>query len=184
MTRSLLLCVISLSTLSSCIHAPDVVVIDRKTALEQLAAGSYHALEDELSAAAGTPRPEPLTRAEIEAAGASNALAADESDRTDAAALDELLRRRCVGEALDGSIVVTAPSCQGRVDAAERNRLVERVNRDRFQIWRELQQRGMPKGQERDLAAVRRAWQRTHQRAVVCGGQIQRADSTWEDKKC
>jgi len=182
--RSTLVAFVVVFALGACIRAPDVVLIDRKTALEQLAAGSYHALEDELTAAGITPRPEPLTRAEIESAGAGAALAADESDRTDAAALDDLLRRRCVGEALDGSIVVTAQACAGRVDAAERNRLVERVNRDRFQIWRDLQTRGMQKGQERDLAAVRRAWHAAHQRAIVCGGQIQRPDSTWEDKKC
>ena len=173
-----------LLALPACIRAPDVVIVDRKTALEQLAAGTYRQLEDQLEAAGSAPRPEPLTRSEIESAGAATALAQEETDRSEAAQLDELLRRRCVGEALDGTIVVTAESCTGRVDAAERARLVERVNRDRYQVWRELQLRGMPKGRERELVRVRKVWREAHLRAVVCGGQVQQASGGWEDKKC
>ena len=171
-------------TLCACIRAPDVILVDRKTALEQLAAGSYQRLEDELTAAAITPRAEPLTRSEIEGAGAGVALTADEGDRSEAAQLDELLRRRCVGEGTDGLIAVTTATCAGRGDASERSRLVERVNRDRYQIWRELQTRGLDKGKERDLGVVRKAWRAVHLRAVVCGGQVQLDDGKWEDKKC
>lgn len=167
----------------ACIRAPDVIIVDRKTALEQLAAGTYRALEDELEAAGSAPRPEPLTRSEAEAAGGAATLAQEETDRSEAAQLDDLLRRLCVGEALDGTIAVTNETCRGRVDAAERARLVERVNRDRYQIWRELQTRGMPKGKERELARVRKAWREAHLRAVVCGGQVQ-LPSGWEPKKC
>jgi hypothetical protein len=174
---------LALSLLPSCIHAPDVIIVDRKTALEQLATGTYRQLEDQLESAATPPRPEPLTRSETESAGVS-ALAQEETDRSEAAQLDELLKRRCVGEALDGTIAVTADVCRGRVDAAERARLVERVNRDRYQIWRELQTRGLPKGKERDLGKVRKAWRDAHLRAVVCGGQVQQSGGGWEDKKC
>lgn len=169
---------------AGCIHAPDVVIVDRNTALEQLAAGTYRRVEEQLEEAGTVPRAEPLTHAEIESAGAAGALAQDEPDRTESAQLDDLLTRRCVGESLDGTITITADSCRGRVDAAERARLIERVNRDRFQIWRELQRRGMPKGKERELAKVRDAWRDAHLRAVVCGGQVQFANGNWDDKKC
>ncbi len=184
MTRATLAIASFTIVVSACIRAPDVILIDRKTALEQLAAGSYQGLEEALDAAAVSPRAEPLTRAEIEASGGAVALAADEVDRSEFAQLDELLRRHCVGESLDGTILITAATCSGRTDAAERSRLVERVNRDRYQIWRELQTRGLPRGHERELALVRRAWRAAHVRAIVCGGQVQREDGAWEDKKC
>lgn len=165
----------------ACIKTGNVVIVDRKTALEQQAAGSYRGLEDELARAGVTPGPAPLTRAELEASGAAGGERAltDDEIASDAATIDDLLVRRCIGEALDGTLVETAATCTGG-EPPRLARLVERTNRQRWQVWRWLQS----KRPGASLDDVRRAWREVHLRGVVCAGQVQRADGAWETKKC
>lgn len=182
MKRLVVLLVLSL--LPACIKAPDLVIVDHATALEQQAGGNYRRLQSELDQAAVVPRPAPFTHAEIAGSGASTEPLAigDESRRSgsDEGKVDALLQRRCLGEANDGTLVETTSTCGGRIDAAQVVRLVERSNRDRWQVWRYLQSQ-RPKA---TLDEVRRAWRAVHLEGVVCGGQVQRADGGWEAKRC
>jgi hypothetical protein len=166
---------------SGCIKAPDLVLVDRKTALEQQAAGSFRGLSDDLEQAGLSPRPARLTHAQIDPGGADSAHALDEGEAdSDTALIDELLLQRCIGEAREGTLSETPSSCTGTVDVARMTRTLERTNRNRLQMWRYLQSR-RPKA---SLDDVRRVWRETHLKAVVCGGQVQRDDGAWEPKKC
>lgn len=166
--------------LSACVSAPEIVVTDRATALEQQAAGSYDELTRKLIRAGIVPRPVPLTPEELEAMGIQTAVVGEDVEATDADRVDGLLRQHCIGEGRDGLLVDTHRACRGAADRASTIALVDRVNRARAQLWRWL-------GSERKDAApdeIRRTWQRIHAQGVVCGAWIQRADGTWEEKKC
>src|SRR5690606_5706922 len=54
----------------ACISAPDVVLLDRKTVLEELASGELGPLENDLREEAALPRGVDFTRAELRSAGA------------------------------------------------------------------------------------------------------------------
>ncbi|HZS40290.1 MAG TPA: DUF1318 domain-containing protein [Polyangia bacterium] len=163
-----------------CIKAPDIVLVDRATALEQQAAGSYASLEAELTSAGMAPRPTPFARGQLEAAGIKPPTLADEAELGDADRVDALLKQRCIGEALDGTLVDTHDVC-GVADDLETNiALVDRSNRDRGQIWKFLQTQ-RPKASPDD---VRRVWRETHLKSVVCGGWVERVAGEWEAKKC
>jgi hypothetical protein len=163
-----------------CIKAPDIVLVDRATALEQQAAGSYAPLEAELTAAGMAPRPTPFARGQLEAAGIKPPTLADEAELADADRIDALLKQRCIGEALDGTVVDTHDVCGVAEDLEANLALLDRSNRDRGQIWRWLEAQ-RPKAAPED---VRRAWRETHLKAVVCGGWVERAAGQWEAKKC
>ena len=47
---------------SGCIKAPDVIIVDRQTALEQQANGRFPSLQEQLDQAAITAEPVPFTR--------------------------------------------------------------------------------------------------------------------------
>lgn len=175
---------LALATLAAgCIRAPAVVIVDRKTALEQQASGSFRSLEEELEQAGLAPRPAPLTAAQLGAAGVrrEGLEATDQDDDgNDAGRADTLLIKRCLGEALDGTLVLTLDPCTGTVDVPLVGRMIERVNRERRQLWRWLA--GQAPGKTAD--EVRAAWRETHLAGLVCGGQVQVAGGTWEIKKC
>jgi hypothetical protein len=59
-------------------------------------------------------------------------------------------------------------------------RLVERVNRDRRQLWQWLADRE----KKRSPAEIQKAWREVHVSGVICGGQLQKDDGTWEVKRC
>ena len=177
MTRATLCLVL----LTACISAPPLVIADRKTALEEQAAGSFAPQAAELEQAGVSARPVPYTRGQLESAGvpvgkAADALAPEEA-RDDADLLDQLLTRRCIGEALDGTLAETPATCTQPVPAAQQSRLVERENRRRFQIWRSLASGG------RSLDEVRKVWREAHLGEVIRGGQVQIA-AGWEAKRC
>ncbi len=177
MTRASLLLV-----LVGCIKAPDVVIVDRRTALEQQASGSFRGLEEDLEQAALSPRPQPLTGAQLEAAGVARGgdpSDADAAGLPDSLRVDALLIHRCAGEARDGTLLLTVDRCTGTIDVPRANRLVERVNRNRRQVWQWLAQRT---GRTPEQAQV--AWREVHLAGVVCGGQLQKPDGTWEVKRC
>jgi hypothetical protein len=174
-----LLCCSALAALA-CISAPEIVMVDRATALEQQAAGSFGELEQKLTRTAIVPRPVPLTPEQLEALGIHSATLTDDTDSTEADRVDELLRRRCVGEGREGLLVDTHRDCRGGSDRAAAIALIERVNRARVQLWRWM-------GTERkdvSPAALQHTWRQVHARGVVCGAWVQRDDGAWEEKKC
>lgn len=181
-----LLCALACAATSGCVTAPDLVIVDRKTALEEQASGSFRGLEDELEQAGITPRPAPYTRAQLAEGGVTGtglggpgSEAADQA-AGDAAQIDQLLIRRCAGEALDGTLVETLVTCTGSADAARIGHLLERENRNRRQAWTYL----ATKRPRASPAEIRRAWREVHLRGVVCDGQVQRDDGSWEAKRC
>jgi len=158
-----------------------VVIVDRKTALEQQAQGSFRGLEEDLEQAGILPRPAPLTAAQLATAGVQTS--AEESDDAeglpDSLRADTLLVARCVGEAADGTLTLTVNTCTGAMDVPQTTRMVERVNRNRRQLWQWLAER-----EKRSPAEVQAAWRTVHLEGVICGGQVQKADGSWEVKRC
>jgi hypothetical protein len=170
----------AIAGLAGCFKPPEIVMVDRATALEQQAAGSFDELEQRLDRAAIEPRPVPLSPEQLEALGIRPPPMVDESDLTDADRLDGLLTQHCVGEGKDGLIADTRGACKGGVDAEQLEILVERVNRARRQLWRWMHE------ERADLAEadLRRSWHDNHLRDVVCGGWIEGSDGKWQDKPC
>lgn len=163
-----------------CIRPPEIVLVDRATALEQQAAGSFTELEERLVRAAIAPRPVPLTPDQLEALGIRPSSVVDSNEVTDADRVDALLKQHCVGESRDGTLADTPDACKGASDHAMALALVERVNRARVQLWRWMHDRR----KEAPVEAIRKAWRAAHLAGVVCGGWIERDDGTWEAKKC
>ena len=157
-------------------------MVDRATALEQQAAGSYQDLERKLARAAMAPRPAPLTPEQLETLGIAPPSLVDDTERTDADRVDALLVQHCIGEARDGTLVETHDACKGAADRAQAVALIERSNNARQQLWRWMKERGADK--KRSLDDVRKAWRVEHARGVACGGWMQRDDGGWEEKKC
>jgi uncharacterized protein YdbL (DUF1318 family) len=177
--RSLLL-VLALAGMQACFKPPEIVMVDRATALEQQASGSFDDLEAKLDRAAIEPRPVPLTPQQLEALGYRPAPLVDESDLTDADRLDAFLARHCVGEGKDGSLVDTRDACKGSDTLEELEVLVERVNRSRREVWRWMHEQ-RPTVPEAELV---RAWRENHLRNVVCGGWVEGSDGKWQAKAC
>ena len=171
----------------ACITAPPMIIADRKTALEEQAAGSFPALTGELQQAGISARPVPYTRGQLEGAGVpvgkGDEQLAQEEATTEADLLDQLLLRRCVGEKLDGTLAETPATCNEPIAAGRQARLLERENRRRFQIWRSLAPKPSA-GKAATLDDVRRAWRKAHLGEVICGGQVQLEGGAWEQKKC
>ena len=172
--KRLLLCLL----LGACVRAPNVVIVDRATALEMEAAGKYPRLDRELESAAVGGRPAPLSRDDLVKAGQPRP-PLDESETTDAERVDELLVIACLGEASDGGLVETQKTCAIK-NIPHMGTLLERANRDRAQVWEWLR----TQRPARSMAEVRRAWREVHLRGLPCGAQVQRADGGWEKKKC
>src|SRR5579884_3865016 len=114
---------------AACFKAPEIVMVDRATALEQQASGSFDGLEQQLDRAAIEPRPVPLTPDQLEALGIRPTPLVDESELTDADRVDGLLAQHCIGEGHEGLIVDTRDACKGAADVNETQTLLERVNR-------------------------------------------------------
>jgi hypothetical protein len=180
MNRILFTVLAALAGVPGCLKPPEIVMVDRATALEQQASGSFDDLERRLDRAAIEPRPVPLTPEQLQALGYRPAPLVDESDLTDSDRLDGLLARHCLGEGKDGTIVDTRDACKGTDDAEEVEILLERVNRARRQLWRWMHE------QRTDVpeAHMQRAWRENHLRNVVCGGWIEGSDGKWQAKSC
>lgn len=155
-------------------------MVDRATALEQQASGSFDDIELKLDRAAIEPRPVPLTPDQLETLGIRPAPLVDESELTDADRLDGLLAQHCLGEGKDGLIVGTRDACRGGADPQEAQVLTERVNGARRQLWRWMHDQ-RPDVPEADL---KRAWHDNHVHGVVCGAWIEGSDSKWQAKTC
>jgi hypothetical protein len=166
--------------LAGCVKAPEFVMVDRATALEQQAAGSFDELEKRLDRAGIEPRPVPLTPEQLEALGIRPAPLAPDTETTDGDRLDGLLVQHCIGEGKDGLLVVTRDACRGGADPDEMATLLERVNRARRQLWRWMHEQHS----EASTEDLQRAWHDAHARNVVCGGWIEASDSKWQEKSC
>jgi hypothetical protein len=166
--------------LAGCFKPPEIVMVDRATALEQQASGSFDDIELELDRAAIEPRPVPLTPEQLQALGIRPAPLVDESELTDADRLDGLLALHCVGEGRDGLVVDTRDACKGAADADEIQTLLERVNRARRQLWRWMHVQRADVLEEQ----LKRAWREKHVQNVVCGGWIEASDGKWQGKSC
>jgi uncharacterized protein YdbL (DUF1318 family) len=169
-----------LLALPACFKPPEIVMVDRATALEQQAAGSFDDLERKLDRAASEPRPAPFTPEQLDALGIRPAPLVDGTELTDADRLDGLLVQHCLGEGKDGLVVNTRDACKGAADAEEVQTLLERANRARRQLWRWMHE------QRSDVSAddLQRAWQAAHVRNVVCGGWVEGGDGKWQAKSC
>jgi hypothetical protein len=166
-------------TLAGCIKAPEVVIVDRKTALE-LQAGGHHALaEEKLEQASLRPGATPFETREV---GTTVARSFDRDDEgaTDADLTDSLLEKGCVGEGFDALLVETPASCNGTFDGAVVAALVERTNRHRRQLWQLMvrKQSGLTEGE------AARAWRTVHLRDLPCGARVERFPGQFEVKAC
>ncbi|WP_224243469.1 DUF1318 domain-containing protein [Hyalangium gracile] len=165
---------------AGCIRAPEIVMVDRATALEEQAAGSFKDVEQRLARAAMSPTPVPFTPNQLEELGLQPTALVENMGKTQADRVDELLRRHCVGEGRDGLLVDTRRRCQAGRLTADDVALMERVNRARLQLWQWMRT-VRPHVPEESL---RRGWQQVHAEGVVCGGWVEAEDGTWGEKKC
>jgi len=163
-----------------CIKAPEIVMVDRATALEQQAGGSFAELEKKLAQAAISPRPVPLTPSQLEALGIAPPRMRDQTEMTDADRVDDLLQRHCLGEGRNGLLADTSSACHGAVDHDEVVKLVDQVNRARGQLWRWMREQRP----ELSFDEVRDRWRMAHLTGVVCGGWIEADGGKWEAKSC
>ncbi|HEX4475546.1 MAG TPA: DUF1318 domain-containing protein [Polyangiaceae bacterium] len=164
---------------SGCFHPPEIVLVDRATALEQEASGSFGDVEARLDRAAIEPRPVPLTAEQLAALGVAPSPIVD-GGLTDADRLDGLLVQHCVGEGNDGFVVDTPDACHGAADPDEVRTLVERLNRSRRQLFRWMHE-------QRPAVSVdemRRSWRAVHAAGIVCGGWVETDDGKWQGKAC
>lgn len=175
-----LLSVLIVCVCAGCVKAPEIVMVDRATALEQEASGSFDDLERKLDRAGIEPDPVPLTPEQLRALGIQPAPLVDASELTDADRVDGFLLQHCVGEGKDGLIVDTHEACEGAADADELAALVGRVNAARRQLWRWMHERRTDIPEDE----LQRAWRERHLENVVCGGWVEQSDGTWRAKAC
>lgn len=165
---------------SGCIRAPQIVMVDRATALEEQAAGSFKEVEQRLARAGMSPTPVPLTPNQLEDLGIRPTPLVENLGKTQADRVDELLFRHCVGEGRDGLLVDTRRSCLAGRLTADDVALVERVNRARQQLWKWMRTARPGVSEE----SLRRSWHQAHAQGVICGGWVEAADGIWGEKKC
>ncbi|KFA94760.1 DUF1318 domain-containing protein [Archangium violaceum] len=166
--------------LPGCIRAPEIVMVDRATALEEQASGSFKDVERRLARAGMSPTPVPFTPNQLEELGIQPTPLVENLGRTQADRVDELLRRHCVGEGKDGLLVNTRRQCQAGRMTADDVALVERVNQARLHLWQWMRTVRPDVTEE----AVRQSWQQVHAKGVICGGWVEADDGTWGEKKC
>ena len=172
--------VVATASICACVKPPEIVMVDRGTALEQQAGGSFNDLERKLSRTSIEARPVPLTPKQLEELGIKPLPLTNQTELTDADLVDGLLVQHCIGEGRDGLLIDTHPACIGASDRAETNALIERVNQARLQLWRWMHE-------ERTSASVedlRRTWRGLHVKGVVCGAWIEGEPNAWAAKAC
>lgn len=181
------LLVLTCAALAGCIKAPDVLMVDRQTMLEEQLTGELQPLDNRLRELALVPTAQDFTRGQLEAAGVdlqddtiTQVTQVHAVVRSEHELLDDLLVRRCVGEARSGLLEETPATCSGRHNAARTSASVHRVNRARKQLWQYLVdlEPGTP------AETLRARWRAAHLKTVVCGGQVQREDGEWETVSC
>lgn len=187
MNKILLVWVGALSLLGGCIAAPNVVMVDKKTALEKQAAGEFRALENDLQQAGISPKPEAMTRGQLEEQRADlresslgEIVRLYSAVQSDAEVVDGHLITGCIGEAKDGLLKATPDECNADVNPDEMTSLIERTNRHRKQMWRMIREKN-PKA---SLDKVRSTWRKRHLQRIVCDGLYQTDAGFWEAKQC
>ncbi|MEM9494233.1 MAG: hypothetical protein AAGC55_34120 [Myxococcota bacterium] len=172
-----------------CIKAPDVVLTDQRTALEQQAAGEYRALENQLNQSAVSPKGEDIPREALEAKNPDqntstlgDVVQLYSAVRSDAEWVDEMLVAGCLGEGRDGLLAPNPQPdlCKEDLDLARLAQVTERMNLHRRQLWQVIGER-KPKASQDE---IRTTWREIHLKRVVCDGLIESADQRWEAKKC
>jgi hypothetical protein len=173
--------------MSGCIRAPDVVMLDRKTVLEEQASGELLPLANALRESAIVPKGVHFTRGQLEEAGVDlshdalgQLVQLQQLPVSEMEHLDGLLVRRCIGEARSGLLVETPDTCAGGPAMIRTSAAIQRVNRSRKQLWRYLYERKPGEQQE----TIRHLWRQRHITTVVCGGQIQDEEGRWDVKEC
>jgi uncharacterized protein YdbL (DUF1318 family) len=171
--------------LCSCVKAPTVVVVDKNTALMEQIGMNAPQKEKGLVDEALSPIPEPITSAEmsrssvdVSQTSVQEILKAYQSLKTDMPLVEALLVRGCLGEALDGFLVELP--CEGELQASAIAPIVQRINRDRRQIWAFMQARSDGATEEQ----VRHAWRKRWIEGLVCNAKVQMEDGSWGVKKC
>ena len=172
MREALNLSVLSVA-LTACVTAPAVYLVDRSTVLEEQAGGGLPSVELRLEREANSASPEALSAAELAASGqptdgdALRGLSERYRDgSSDRARRNGLLLRRCLVEALDGSLRADREACPDAFDDASVAALLVRLNRERRQLWRYLE-RLRPEGSE---GALRQSWRERRLERLICGG--------------
>ncbi len=172
---------------AGCIKAPDVVLMDQKTALEIQAAGEYHPLEYDLIQAGLSPKATELPQEQLEAfshdskgSTLGDMIQLYSRVQTDSAWTDQMLLAGCIGESLNGLLQTTPEQCTQEVDTGQSARIVGRTNLHRRQMWQLIQKQYPGKTEEQ----IMRIWREIHLKRVVCGGLIQTGENTWEKKPC
>lgn len=178
----------TLVVFGGCITVPDVVLVENKTALEKQASGEFRSLDLELQRAGLNAGPENITRGQLD--GKNKDLREStlgeivrlySAVQSDAERIDHFLVAQCLGEANTGFLVETRDQCTEDINPAEVTALLERSNRNRRQIWRDVMAKvkmGSPEN------SVRNSWRKRYLQRVVCGAQIEDKTGQWEVKKC
>ncbi len=104
-----------------CVKAPEIVVVDRATALEQQAAGSFADVEQDLAQRAVSPGAEALTPDQLQALGIKPVPIVDHTEQSEADRVDGLLRQHCLGEGKHGLLVDTHDGLHRRVRPCSRD---------------------------------------------------------------
>jgi uncharacterized protein YdbL (DUF1318 family) len=173
--------------LSGCITAPDIVVRDRATALEEQAGGRYRDLSQALRAKVLRPEPHPLTSEQIQAAspGDNNATFGEivrwaEFGQDHHALIERWLMAGCVAEGADGLLRSTPGECTLAVDDAGLSQAVSEENRNRRQLWRALA--AAQDGSSEDEVA--RQWRQKQVELAPCGAWVEVEQGKFEPKRC
>ncbi len=162
-----------------CIKAPEVVIVDRKTALELQAGGHHAELQGRLEQAAIRPGAVPFEAREA-ATVVGRSFDRDDEGAADADLTDSLLEKACLAEGFEGVLSETPATCSATVEATLVGALVERTNRHRRQLW-QLMVRKQPGITEQEAA---RSWRSVHLRDLPCGARIERFPGQFEVKTC
>lgn len=169
----------------ACVRAPNIVVMDSKTVLEEQAAGEFHALENDLAHAQISPRGEPIVREQLASKSQKDSALGEVAQlyarlESDADWVDRMLVAQCIGEAQSGLLQPTPDRCQVAADSAETSRILGRSNLDRRQLWRLIQKKRSKVSMQRISAE----WRKVHLQRVVCGGLVQTGPKVWAKKEC
>jgi len=181
------LMVLVIAGLGGCITVPDVVLVENKTALEKQAAGEFRSLEMQLQGAGIKGGPEHITgsqlnqkKVDLRESTLGEIVRLYSAVQSDTERVDHYLVAQCIGEARNGLLVETRDRCTEDIDPVEVTALLERSNRNRRQIWRDVIAKVKPGSKEEKVV---QSWRQRHLQRVVCEGLIE-GEEGWEIRKC
>jgi hypothetical protein len=187
MRRGWTVMVLVVAGLGGCITVPDVVLVENKTALEKQAAGEFRSLETQLQGAGIKGGPEHITvsqlnqkKVDLRESTLGEIVRLYSAVQSDTERVDHYLVAQCIGEARNGLLVETRDRCTEDIDPVEVTALLERSNRNRRQIWRDVIAKVKPGSKEEKVI---QSWRQRHLQRVVCEGLIE-GEEGWEIRKC